>query len=58
MDYNNIMYLQWCANSGMGQDKLENINVIGPDPWKHARHYRLHQNIANQLDWIEKLRAS
>ena len=58
IDYSNLMYLKCCAAAGLGQDDLSKIEVIGPDPWKHVRKYRLHKNIAGQLDWIQKVKAA
>ena len=54
MDYSKIMYLRWCGQAGMGHDDLSGIDVVGPNYLKHIRTYRLHSNIAGQLDWVEK----
>jgi len=54
MDYSKIMYLRWCGQAGMGVDDLSRIDVVGPNYLKHIRTYRLHRNIARQLDWVEK----
>lgn len=56
MDYNDVMYLRWCGEAGMGNDDLSKIDIVGPSPWKHVRTYRLHRNIAQQLEWVQTLR--
>lgn len=58
MDYTDIMYMRWCGEAGMGNDDLAKIDVIGGSPWKYARTYRLHQNIAQQLDWVRTEQAA
>jgi len=54
MDYSKVMYLRWCGQAGMGQDDRSKIEIIGPDPTKYVKTYKLHKNIADQLEWIEK----
>jgi len=58
MDYNDILYLQWCANAGLGQDDLDKIQVVGPSWRSHVIEYRLHKNIAQQLEWVHQLREA
>jgi len=58
MDYGNVMYLRWCGRAGMGNDDLSKIDIIGPSIWKHVRTYRLHRNIAKQLEWVREARAA
>lgn len=52
MDYDEVKYLHWCADAGMGQDDLSNIKVIGPDYRQHITKYKLHKNIEQQREWI------
>ena len=52
MDYDEVKYLHWCADAGMGQDDLSNIRVIGPDWKQHITKYKLHKNIEQQREWI------
>ncbi len=54
VDYNNVKYLQWCSDAGMGQDDLSAINIIGPDYRKYITKYKLHDNIETQLQWIRE----
>ena len=58
MNYDDIMYLRWSGQAGLGNDDLAKIDCIGPDPWKYVRTYRLHQNIEQQLDWVRTARTS
>ena len=54
IDYNNVMYLRWCGNAGMGQDNLSNIEIISRKDYKqYIRPYRLHRNIEQQLAWFQ-----
>lgn len=54
VDYSKVIYLRWCGQAGMGQDDRSRIDIIGPDPAKYVKTYKMHKNIAQQLDWIEK----
>jgi len=54
VEYRRVMYLRWCGQAGLGQDDRSKIHVIGPDPAPHVKRYRMHKNIAEQLEWIEK----
>jgi len=55
VDFNDIGYLTYCANAGMGQSDLSKINIIGENPYDHIIKYRLHKNIKRQLTWKEGL---
>jgi len=50
-----IGYLNYCADAGLGQGDRSKIRVIGADPEKLARRYRLHDNIDWQLKWMDDL---
>ncbi|MHB9028938.1 MAG: DUF362 domain-containing protein [Candidatus Latescibacterota bacterium] len=54
IDYTKVMYLRWCGQAGLGQDDRSKIQIIGPDPAQQVKRYRMHKNIAEQLEWIEK----
>jgi uncharacterized protein (DUF362 family) len=58
IDYSDVMYMRWCGDAGMGNDNLTNIEVTGSDYTKHIRNYRMHKNIAGQLDWVRKFRST
>ena len=52
IDYNEVKYLQWCADAGMGQDDLSRIKVIGPDYTRHIIKYSPNKNIEQQREWL------
>jgi uncharacterized protein (DUF362 family) len=54
IDYQKVIYLRWCGQAGLGNDDRSKIEIIGPDPAKYVKTYKLHRNIATQLEWIEK----
>ncbi len=49
--YDDVGYLQWCSNAGMGQGKRDMIDIEGPDPKQYVKKYELHKNIDWQLTW-------
>ena len=51
VDYNDLKYLQWCGEAGMGQDDLSRISIIGSDYKKHIIKYEI-GNIDVQRAWI------
>lgn len=53
IDFNDIGYLTYCAQAGMGQSDMSKIAVTGPDISNHIKRYKLHENIENQLTWKE-----
>jgi len=55
IDPNDIGYLNYCAQAGMGQFNLSKISVKGPDPRDFVIKYRLHDNIEEQMTWKEGL---
>jgi len=54
----NLGYLKYCAETGMGQFNLDNIEIIGEPLAKHIRTYKLAPNIDRQLQWMTPLRQS
>lgn len=52
--YEDVGYLQWCSNAGMGQGDRSKIAVLGPDPKQYAKKYQLHDKIEWQLEWKKK----
>ncbi|MBA7638427.1 hypothetical protein ES703_46083 [subsurface metagenome] len=54
VDWNEVKYLQWCAEAEMGIDDLSKITVIGPDYRKHIKKYKLNKNIERQREWIRE----
>jgi len=53
-DYNDVKYLNWCGDAGMGQDNLSEIDIIGPDYTEHITKYKMHDNIEQQLAWVRE----
>ena len=51
--YEDVGYLQWCNNAGIGVGERDRITVLGPDPKDHVISYRLHDNIERQMQWKE-----
>jgi len=52
----NIAYLNYCASDGLGVIDREKIDIIGgKDPDQFVMAYKLHENIANQLQYKEPL---
>jgi len=55
IDFNDIGYLTYCAQAGMGQSDLSKIKIIGADPYKHIIKYKMHENFEKQMAWKEGL---
>ncbi len=53
INFEDIGYLNYCADAGIGQADLSGIRIIGPNPHHHVIVYRLHDNIEHQLNWKE-----
>jgi uncharacterized protein (DUF362 family) len=51
IDYEDVGYLQWCSNAGIGQGEREMIKVLGPDTKDYSINYRRHDRIDWQLGW-------
>ncbi|MBN1291782.1 MAG: DUF362 domain-containing protein [Candidatus Latescibacteria bacterium] len=51
INYEDVGYLQWCAEAGIGEGDLSNISVMGPDIATYSTPYKLHENIEWQLTW-------
>ncbi|HDY87410.1 MAG TPA: DUF362 domain-containing protein [bacterium] len=58
IDYSELMYLQWCAQAGIGQDDLTKVELIGQDYKRHVLKYKLNKNIEEQRQWIYELRKN
>ena len=52
IDVNNIGYLKFCADAGIGSLDRSNIEILGgKDPAQYVRKYQLHERIEQQLEW-------
>lgn len=55
IDFSIIGYLNFCAQTGMGVADLDKIEIIGERISDHIRHYKLHENIQDQLVWMKPI---
>ncbi|MFC1552159.1 DUF362 domain-containing protein [Candidatus Latescibacterota bacterium] len=53
--WEDIGYLGYCADAGLGQGDRGKINVTGLDPKDHIIKYKLNDNIEYQLKWKQDL---
>ncbi len=52
----NIGYLNYCADNGLGITDINKIEILGnQDPNKYVIPYKLSDNIASQMEWKEDL---
>jgi uncharacterized protein (DUF362 family) len=58
IDPNEIGYLNWCAEAGMGQYDLSKIEVIGEKVANHIKQYKRHDRHDRMLEWMAPLRQS
>jgi uncharacterized protein (DUF362 family) len=58
IDYAKVGYLNFCAQTGLGQGDLSRIEVIGEPIARHVKTYKLHSNIEKQLIWMTPVKAS
>ncbi|MFC1691956.1 DUF362 domain-containing protein [Candidatus Latescibacterota bacterium] len=52
VDYNEVKYLTWCGEAGIGEDNLSKIKIVGPDYRKHIVKYKLYEHIDQTRAWI------
>jgi uncharacterized protein (DUF362 family) len=55
IDLNNVGYLTYAAEAGMGQADLEKIEILGPAIKDHAKSYKLPANVDRLLSWQKPL---
>ena len=55
IDFANVGYLNYCAQSNMGVADLGKIEVIGEPVDRHIKKYQLSRNLENQLLWMKPL---
>ena len=48
-----LKYLEWCGEAGMGNWDIGRIDVAGARIQDLAREYRLHEDIATQIKWMD-----
>lgn len=47
IDFNDIPYLPFCAQANLGQSDRMKIKIIGENPLKYVKKYRMNDNILN-----------
>ncbi len=53
IDFAKVGYLNYCAQAGLGESDLQKIEMVGEPIARHVRHYRLADNIDEQLIWMK-----
>ena len=51
VDFGDVGYLTYSANAGIGQGDLSKIDIIGPDPAKYVKKYKMHERFEGMLEW-------
>jgi len=51
LDFNNIGYLTFCAEAGLGTADLSKIQIIGENVKNHIKSYKLNDSWEKQLIW-------
>lgn len=52
IDFSIVGYLNYCAQTGLGEADLNKIEIVGERISDHKRTYKLHENIKDQLKWM------
>lgn len=53
IDFSNIGYLNFCAQTGLGIADLNKIEIVGESISNHKKIYKLSDNIDKQLIWMK-----
>lgn len=53
IDFGKVGYLNYCAQTGLGTADLSKIEIVGENISNHVKHYKLHENIEQQLIWMK-----
>lgn len=53
VDFANVGYLNYCAQTGLGDPDLSKIEIIGESISNHIKTYKLSNNINSQLIWMQ-----
>ncbi len=57
IDLAKMGYLNYCAAAGMGESRLDRMEILGARVTDHVRQYRLADNVDKQLEWMKPLRG-
>ncbi|MGI6454807.1 MAG: DUF362 domain-containing protein [bacterium] len=52
IDFAKIGYLNYCANAGLGQADISQMEIIGATIKDHVKTYQLHDRVEEQLAWM------
>ncbi len=58
IDFGNVGYLNFCAQTGMGQTELAKIDILGPALKEHIKTYKLAKNLEQQLVWKQPVKKA
>jgi uncharacterized protein (DUF362 family) len=58
IDFAKVGYLNYCAQAGLGEGDLKNIEILGEPIAKHVKTYELAPNIDEQLIWMQPPQGS
>jgi len=58
IDFAKVGYLNYCADAGLGEGELNQIEIVGEPIARHAKTYKLAPNIEQQLIWMKPPRPS
>ncbi len=53
IDFGKIGYLNYCAQTGLGIADIGRMEIVGERISDHIKHYKLHENIEEQLGWMK-----
>jgi uncharacterized protein (DUF362 family) len=53
IDFGIVGYLNYCAQTGLGEPDLNKIEIVGEKISDHIKKYKLHENIEQQLIWMK-----
>jgi len=52
IDFNKVGWLNYCIDAGLGEGDLSKIEIVGEKLTNHIKTYKLHDNINDQLIWM------
>lgn len=53
-EFEKVGYLAFCARAGMGQADISKIDLLGERLDPHRRHYKPHDTIEQQYEWMTR----
>jgi uncharacterized protein (DUF362 family) len=53
IDFGIVGWLNFCAQTGLGEADLNKIEIVGERIGDHIKKYKLHENIDQQLTWMK-----